>query len=409
MTRLAEHPREKRAIGRRAAALFGPGDTLFVDTGTTSVVFAEELARRGGLTVVTNCLTIAQLVGGSGNGNRSFMIGGEYRDAAAQTLGALAVEQIARFHAAHAVLTVGAHRSGRRHGLRPRRDRGGTGDDRSGADRHRHRRFLEARPTRPLRGLPARPDRPPGRRSRRPTASWPRPCKRRGSRSSWPSRMRRRADRYGSRSHRFGAAARQRGNRRRGVAVSATGTIRGGRPAISSTSLRRMVSNSWLGLGDRDDERARAADHAVTIVRGQIGRADGRLQRRTQGNRQAVDHDPSGDHRVARPAPPGRRHCWRRRRRRRSPGAGPHSRCPGTATPRRSARRRSRCRGTARSGPPRGRPRSRRRRRRPLPTSRAGSSPAISGRPIRRRPRRSDRRARSEWQSTTSGCVNAST
>ena len=106
--RLAEHPREKRAIGRRAAALFGPGDTLFVDTGTTSVVFAEELARRAGLTVVTNCLTIAQLVGGSGNGNRSFMIGGEYRDAAAQTLGPLAVEQIARFHAAHAVLTVGA-------------------------------------------------------------------------------------------------------------------------------------------------------------------------------------------------------------------------------------------------------------------------------------------------------------
>jgi DeoR family transcriptional regulator, glycerol-3-phosphate regulon repressor len=107
-TRMSEHPREKRAIGRRAAALFGPGDTLFVDTGTTSVVFAEELAKGTGLTVVTNCLTIAQLVSGSGRGNRAFLIGGEYRDAAAQTLGALAVEQIARFHAAHAVLTVGA-------------------------------------------------------------------------------------------------------------------------------------------------------------------------------------------------------------------------------------------------------------------------------------------------------------
>jgi DeoR family glycerol-3-phosphate regulon repressor len=105
-TRMAEHTREKRAIGRRAAALFGPGDTLFVDTGTTSVVFAEELAKGTGLTVVTNSLTIAQLVGGSGN--RAFLIGGEYRDAAVQTVGALAVEQIARFHAAHAVLTVGA-------------------------------------------------------------------------------------------------------------------------------------------------------------------------------------------------------------------------------------------------------------------------------------------------------------
>ena len=107
-TRMAEHPREKRAIARRAAALFGPGDTLFVDTGTTSVIFAEELARGAGLTVVTNCLTIAQLIGRSGNGNRAFLVGGEYRDEAAQTLGALAVEQIARFHAAHAVLTVGA-------------------------------------------------------------------------------------------------------------------------------------------------------------------------------------------------------------------------------------------------------------------------------------------------------------
>lgn len=104
--RMSEHPREKRAVARAAAALFGPGDTLLVDTGTTTVMFAEELARGGGLTVVTNSLTIAQLMGGSGN--RAYLVGGEYRDGAAQTLGALAVDQIARFHAAHAVLTVGA-------------------------------------------------------------------------------------------------------------------------------------------------------------------------------------------------------------------------------------------------------------------------------------------------------------
>lgn len=105
-TRLSEHPREKRAVARRAAALFQPGDTLFVDTGTTTVVFAEELARGTGLTVVTNSATIAQLIGRSGN--RAFLLGGEYRDEAAQTLGALAVDQIRHFHAGHAVLTVGA-------------------------------------------------------------------------------------------------------------------------------------------------------------------------------------------------------------------------------------------------------------------------------------------------------------
>ena len=105
-TRLSEHPREKRAVARRAAALFSPGDTLFVDTGTTTLAFAEELARGTGLTVVTNSATIAQLLGRSGN--RAFLVGGEYRDEAAQTLGALAVDQIGRFHAGHAVLTVGA-------------------------------------------------------------------------------------------------------------------------------------------------------------------------------------------------------------------------------------------------------------------------------------------------------------
>lgn len=105
-TRLSEHPQEKRAVARRAATLFAPGDTLFVDTGTTTVVFAEELARRSGLTVVTNSVTIAQLVGRGGN--NTFLIGGEYRDEAVQTLGALAVEQIGRFRADHAVLTVGA-------------------------------------------------------------------------------------------------------------------------------------------------------------------------------------------------------------------------------------------------------------------------------------------------------------
>ncbi len=104
--RLSEHPSEKRAIARCAAGLFGAGDTLFVDTGTTTVAFAEELARVGGVTVVTNSATIAQLV--TRGGGRAFLVGGEYREEAAQTLGALAVEQIGRFHAAHAVLTVGA-------------------------------------------------------------------------------------------------------------------------------------------------------------------------------------------------------------------------------------------------------------------------------------------------------------
>jgi DeoR family glycerol-3-phosphate regulon repressor len=105
--RLAQHRAEKRAAARALARLLAPGDTLFVDTGTTTLILAEELGHRSGLVVITNGLAIAQRVA-RGGGNRVFLVGGEYRDDAAENLGPLAVEQIGRFHAAHAVLTVGA-------------------------------------------------------------------------------------------------------------------------------------------------------------------------------------------------------------------------------------------------------------------------------------------------------------
>src|SRR6218665_2830918 len=48
--RIHEFAREKRAVGRRAAALFGAGDSLFIDTGTTTLAFAQELAGTSGMT-----------------------------------------------------------------------------------------------------------------------------------------------------------------------------------------------------------------------------------------------------------------------------------------------------------------------------------------------------------------------
>jgi len=106
--RMAESLREKRAIARAAAALFRPGDTLLIDTGSTTIFFAEELARLSGLTVVTNSLTIAQTMARGRNDHHTFLIGGEYSDEAMENLGALAVRQISQFHAVHAVITVGA-------------------------------------------------------------------------------------------------------------------------------------------------------------------------------------------------------------------------------------------------------------------------------------------------------------
>lgn len=106
--RMFERTHEKRAVARRAAELFSPGDTLFIDTGTTTVLFAEELARRNGITVITNSVTIAEIVTRGETDNRVFVIGGEYASEAAETLGSLAVQQVERFQAMHAVITVGA-------------------------------------------------------------------------------------------------------------------------------------------------------------------------------------------------------------------------------------------------------------------------------------------------------------
>jgi DeoR/GlpR family transcriptional regulator of sugar metabolism len=105
--RLSLNADGKRAIARCAIRLFGPGDTMFVDTGTTTLLFAEEVAQASGLTTITNSAAIAALAS-RGASNMTFLIGGEYLADSTENLGPLAVEQIGRFHAIHAVLAVGS-------------------------------------------------------------------------------------------------------------------------------------------------------------------------------------------------------------------------------------------------------------------------------------------------------------
>lgn len=106
--RLAEYVDEKRRVAQTAANLFAPGDTLFVDTGSTTVIFAEELARVSNLTVITNSVMIAQAITRGAGGSSVFLLGGAFNEEANETLGSLVINQIRQFHATHAVLTVGA-------------------------------------------------------------------------------------------------------------------------------------------------------------------------------------------------------------------------------------------------------------------------------------------------------------
>ena len=105
--RMAANAEAKRAIARSGAALISPGDTLFIDTGSTTLIFAEALAERESLTVVTNSTAIARAIGGGGLSQAIFLLGGSYDSDNQETRGPMAIRQIGAFRLQHAVITVG--------------------------------------------------------------------------------------------------------------------------------------------------------------------------------------------------------------------------------------------------------------------------------------------------------------
>jgi len=101
------HPEEKRRIGRAAAELVEPGDTVFVNSGTTTTQFVRALRERpglGGLTVVTNNLS-AVLEAREG-GWEAILIGGSFRPISNSVVGRFAVETLRQIYAAKAFLGV---------------------------------------------------------------------------------------------------------------------------------------------------------------------------------------------------------------------------------------------------------------------------------------------------------------
>jgi len=106
--RMSENAEAKTRIASRAVELFGAGETLFIDTGSTTLYFAEKLADVSGLTIVTNSTEIARTVSSSDTDNRIFLLGGEYSDDNRQTVGTMVASQIRSFRVHHVVLTVGA-------------------------------------------------------------------------------------------------------------------------------------------------------------------------------------------------------------------------------------------------------------------------------------------------------------
>jgi DeoR family glycerol-3-phosphate regulon repressor len=105
--RMRENADAKRAVARHAARHVADGDSLMLDTGTTTSIFARELLRKRNLTVVTNSSDIARTLA-TVNGNKVYMAGGELNGDNGAAFGATAIRFVASFNVRHAFISIGA-------------------------------------------------------------------------------------------------------------------------------------------------------------------------------------------------------------------------------------------------------------------------------------------------------------
>lgn len=106
--RMTRNEAAKRMIAAKTARLISAGETIFIDTGSTTLICAEEAARIAGLTVVTNSTRIAHTFAGGEGRSRVFLIGGQFDGDNGESTGPIAIAQIQAFHADHAILGIGA-------------------------------------------------------------------------------------------------------------------------------------------------------------------------------------------------------------------------------------------------------------------------------------------------------------
>ena len=89
--------REKQAIGRAAANLIKDGDTVIIDSGTTTLQVARNLHKFRNLTIITNALNVAQEVLSYKRFN-VILLGGNIRNASESVVGALAETNLKMFY-----------------------------------------------------------------------------------------------------------------------------------------------------------------------------------------------------------------------------------------------------------------------------------------------------------------------
>jgi DeoR family transcriptional regulator, aga operon transcriptional repressor len=92
----SKNVREKEAIGRKAARFISDGDTIVVDSGTTTREIVNHLSRFSRLTVITNALNIASTLADMDN-ITAIMPGGIMRHNILSLVGAIAIDNFKKF------------------------------------------------------------------------------------------------------------------------------------------------------------------------------------------------------------------------------------------------------------------------------------------------------------------------
>ena len=105
--RMRENAGSKRRIAREMARFIQDGDSVMLDTGTTTSFVARELLGNRRLTVVTNSSDIARTLA-TVNGNKVYMAGGELRSDSGAAFGVSAIEFISKFSVTHSIISAGA-------------------------------------------------------------------------------------------------------------------------------------------------------------------------------------------------------------------------------------------------------------------------------------------------------------
>ena len=107
LKRMATQINEKKAIAQTVAGQIENGDSVIIDSGSTTAYVAQALKDHKNLTVITNSSYIANQLAGI-NQNRVFMAGGELGIHDGAAYGPCAIEFISQFETQKAVLSMAA-------------------------------------------------------------------------------------------------------------------------------------------------------------------------------------------------------------------------------------------------------------------------------------------------------------